>query len=89
MEYLLLFSLTAIQSITGTLSIRAKNRSNLSYALTCTAINNSVWFFTLMYLVTGDMILPMVIPYVTGAVLGAAIGVKVSIWIENLIGARP
>jgi len=87
MQLITLLLLSFLQSVTFTMSSRARNRSNYKYNLFCTVVSNSVWFLTLREVVL-DPSLILLVPYVVGAGLGTLLGTKVSMIIEHKIGAK-
>jgi len=54
MQLLTLLLLSFLQSVTFTMSSRARNRSNYKYNLFCTVVSNSVWFLTLREVESDD-----------------------------------
>ena len=87
MQIITLLFLSFLQSVTFTMSSRARNRSNYKYNLFCTVVSNSVWFLTLREVVL-DPSLTLLVPYIVGAGFGTLLGTKVSILIEHKIGAK-
>ena len=87
MQIITLLFLSFLQSVTFTMSSRARNRSNYKYNLFCTVVSNSVWFLTLREVVL-DPSLTLLVPFIVGAGFGTLLGTKVSILIEHKIGAK-
>lgn len=87
MQIITLLFLSFLQSVTFTMSSRARNRNNYKYNLFCTVVSNSVWFLTLREVVL-DPSLTLLVPYIVGAGFGTLLGTKVSILIEHKIGAK-
>jgi multidrug transporter EmrE-like cation transporter len=87
MQLITVLLLSFLQSVTFTMSSRARNRSNYKFNLACTVVSSSVWFLTLREILL-DPTLGLLIPYVLGAGIGTLIGTKVSMLIEHKIGAK-
>jgi len=66
---------------------RSRNRSNATYHAICSVFSNGIWFLTMRELVVADLTLWLLLPYVVGTVSGSLLGAKISMKIENLIGA--
>lgn len=84
---LTIFVLAYIQNVSFSIVSRSRNRSSVKYHIVASIFSNGVWFLTFRELVTADMSLALFVPYTAATVLGSVTGVKVSMWIENLIGA--
>jgi hypothetical protein len=75
------------QNVAFTLVSRARNRNNNTYHVIAAICSNAVWFMTFRILVKTEMDWMMFIPYTVATVSGSLFGGKVSMFIEQLIGA--
>jgi len=80
--------LAFIQNVSFSIVSRSRNRNSMTYHIIAATFSNSIWFLTFRELVRSDMNFILFMPYCMGTVLGSVFGVKVSMWIENLIGAQ-
>jgi len=87
LPYLGLLCLAFVQNVSFSLVSRSRNRDNMSYHIVASIFSNAVWFMTFRLLVTTNMDLLMMFPYTVGTVLGSVSGVRISMWIEQKIGA--
>ncbi len=87
MSLLFIMSLAFFQNVSFTMVSRARNRDNMAYHAICSVFSNGLWFATMGLLVVSDFNWVMAIPYIVGTVAGSLFGAKVSIRIEQLIGA--
>jgi hypothetical protein len=87
LPYLGLLLLAFVQNVSFSLVSRSRNRDNMSYHIVASIFSNAVWFLTFRLLVTANMDLFMMLPYTVGTVLGGVSGVRISMWIEQKIGA--
>ncbi len=76
-----------IQNISFSIVSRSRNRNNLKYHLFAATGSNAVWFLTFRQLVRAEMNVFLFMPYCIGTVAGSLVGVRVSMFIENLLGA--
>lgn len=88
MEVGSIFFLAFVQNISFTMASRARNRSSMGYHAACAVVSNSLWFVVIQQLVMADLTWLLFIPYVLGTVLGSLFGGKVSMYIEEKIGAH-
>lgn len=87
MQYLYILMLAFVQNISFSIVSRARNRNNQTYHLIAATFSNGVWFLTFRELVLADMNALLFIPYVIGTVIGSLTGAKVSMFVEQAIGA--
>jgi len=80
--------LAYIQNISFSIVSRARNRDNMVYHAIASVFSNGIWFFTMRELVVADLTVILLIPYIIGTVLGSLTGTKVSMKIEQLLGAK-
>ncbi len=88
MSWLVLIALAFIQNVSFSMVSRSRNRDNMTYHAVCSVFANGIWFLTMRELVLADLTVWLLIPYITGTVAGSIFGAKVSMRIENLIGAK-
>lgn len=88
MSYITLLLLAFIQAVSFTMVSRSRNRDNMRYHVLCSIFSNTIWFLTFRELVLADMTWTLFIPYVIGTVTGSISGSKISMYIEQLIGAK-
>lgn len=88
MTWLFILCLAYVQNISFAMVSRSRNRDNMTYHALCAVAGNGIWFLTMRELVVADLSITLAIPYIVGTVSGSLTGAKVSIWIENLIGAK-
>ena len=88
MTELTLLVLAFAQNVSFTMVSRSRNRDNMTYHAICSLFSNGIWFLTMRELVLADLTWWLFIPYVVGTVSGSIFGAKVSIAIENAIGAK-
>lgn len=79
--------LAYIQNISFSIVSRSRNRNNLTYHMIASVFSNGIWFLTFRQLVLSDMNFMLFIPYTLGTVAGSLSGAKLSMWIEEVIGA--
>jgi uncharacterized membrane protein YfcA len=84
---LLLLVLAFAQSVSFSVVSRSRNRNNLTYHMVAAIFSNGVWFLTFRQLVLNQMTFSMFIPYTVGTVAGSLVGVKISMKIEQWLGA--
>lgn len=75
------------QNVSFSIVSRSRNRNNMTYHLVASVFSNGVWFLTFRELVKADMNFTLFIPYTIGTVCGSLTGAKISMWIEQKIGA--
>jgi len=85
--YLVVLFLAFFQNVAFTLSSRSRNRDHMRYHAVAATLSNGLWFLTMRELITMDMALDMIVPYMVGTVSGSLFGAKVSMKIEQAIGA--
>jgi len=83
----LILLLSFIQNISFTMVSRSRNRDSMSYHAICSVFSNGLWFLTMHQLVVADLTYWLLLPYVTGTVAGSLTGAKISMKIENILGA--
>ena len=83
-----MMALAYAQSISFTLVSRSRNRDSIKYHIIASILSNGVWFATFRHLVTHDMSWALFAPYTIATVSGSVTGQKISMWIEQKIGAK-
>lgn len=84
----LIMVLAFVQNISFTIVSRSRNRNNFTYHLVAAVFSNAVWFLTFRSLITNNMNLMLFVPYTIGTVSGSLTGQKISMKIEDWIGAK-
>jgi uncharacterized membrane protein YfcA len=87
MTLLLVFIAAFFQTTSFSLVSRARNRNHMGYHAAASVLSNGLWFATMGILVTHDMSWVLAVPYIAGTVLGSLFGAKLSMKIEELLGA--
>lgn len=82
-----LLLLAFVQNVSFSIVSRSRNRNNMKYHMIAAFFSNGIWFLTFRELVRADMTLILFIPYTIGTITGSVYGAKISMWIENKIGA--
>lgn len=59
----------------------------MTYHLIAASFSNGIWFLTMRELVLADLTFILIIPYIIGTVAGSISGAKISMKIEQWIGA--
>jgi uncharacterized membrane protein YfcA len=80
--------LSFFQNVSFSIVSRSRNRSSLAYHAVAASASNLIWFWTMKELIAHEMSASLAVPYVIGTVLGSLVGVKISMLIENAIGAE-
>jgi hypothetical protein len=75
------------QNVSFTIVSRSRNRSSFKYHMIASVFSNGIWFLTFRQLLLADMSFALFIPYTIGTVSGSLCGAKLSMWIENKVGA--
>jgi len=88
MNWFLLIFLAFFQTVAFAMVSRARNRDNLWYHAATSVASNAIWFATIGILVVADFDWILFMPYLLGTVSGSLFGAKVSMWIEEKIGAK-
>lgn len=83
-----LMTLAFAQSVAFSLVSRARNRDNMLYLTVTSLLSNGIFFLTFRELVVASMGWELFIPYLIGTVAGTLWGTKVSMRIEQTIGAK-
>jgi hypothetical protein len=86
--YLTILGLAFAQNTSFSIVSRSRNRDNIKYHIISAIFSNGVWFLTFRALIQKDMDLLLFIPYCIGTVAGSVYGVKISMWIEQKLGAE-
>lgn len=84
----LIILLAYVQNISFSMVSRARNRDSQWYHASCSVMSNGLWFATFHLLVVEEMGWELLVPYIIGTVAGSVTGSKVSMWIEERIGAK-
>jgi len=87
-EYLTLFLLAFAQNVSFSLVSRARNRDHMGYIVATSILSNGIFFATFGILVKADMSLDLAPFYLAGTVAGTVWGAKVSMRIEDWLGAK-
>ena len=82
-----IIALAFIQNISFTITSRSRNRDNKKFHLLAAFFSNTLWFLTFKELVTADMSFWLMIPYIFGTMVGSLYGMKISMKIEQWLGA--
>lgn len=85
---LTIVTLAYIQNVSFSIVSRSRNRDHILYHIIASGLSNTIWFLTFKQLIIADMAYWLIPVYVVGTVAGSVSGVKVSMWIENLLGAK-
>ena len=80
--------LAFVQNVSFSMVSRSRNRDNMTYHAVCSVFSNGIWFATMHHLVVSDLTWWLLAPYVVGTVAGSVAGAKISMFIEQLIGAK-
>lgn len=88
MSLLTILLLAFAQSVSFSIVSRSRNRSSFRYHMIASVFSNGIWFLTFRQLVLADMTWVLFIPYTVGTVAGSLTGAKVSMWIEQRLGAN-
>ena len=88
MEYLIVIIAAFFQNVAFSMVSRSRNRDNQWYHAICAVFSNGLWFLTAGVLVHNEWTFWLAIPYVFGTVAGSIWGMRVSMWIEEKIGAK-
>lgn len=83
----LVLVLAFVQNISFTMVSRSRNRSSMAYHATCSVFSNALWFLTMRELVLAELTVWLLVPYIIGTVSGSLVGAKISMRIEQAIGA--
>lgn len=84
---LYIMTLAFLQNVSFSIVSRSRNRDNYTYHLIAAVFSNGVWFLTFRQLILSEMSFLLFIPYTIGTVTGSLLGVRISMWIEQKIGA--
>lgn len=87
-KVLIILGLSFLQNVSFTVVSRSRNRSSFKYHMIASIFSNGIWFLTFRQLLLSDMSFVLFVPYTIGTVLGSLSGAKLSMWIENKVGAR-
>jgi len=79
--------LAFIQNISFSLVSRSRNRDNMRFHIIASGLSNTIWFLTFKQLIMTDMSLMVLPAYMIGTISGSVLGVKISMKIENWLGA--
>lgn len=83
-----MMALAFAQNVSFSIVSRSRNRNNMKYHLVAAIFSNAVWFATSKFLIVGhEMTWLLFVPYTIGTVSGSLVGQKISMWIEQRIGA--
>lgn len=84
---LLILVLAFVQNISFSLVSRSRNRDNMRFHIIASGLSNTIWFLTFKQLIMTDMSLMVLPAYMIGTITGSVLGVKISMRIENWLGA--
>lgn len=83
-----MMGLAFAQNVSFSIVSRSRNRNNMKYHLVAAIFSNAVWFATSKFLIIGhDMTWALFVPYTIGTVSGSLTGQRISMYIEEKIGA--
>jgi uncharacterized membrane protein YfcA len=86
---LILIGLAFVQTTSFSVVSRARNRNHMGYHMAASVVSNLVWFATFRQLAVVHEFGWEVAPwYIIGTLLGSMFGAKLSMRIEQLIGAQ-
>ena len=86
-EALLIFTVSAFQSVSFCMSSRARNRDHHGYAAYATAFAAAAWFIAFRQISLAEFDLIYLLPYTIGAVVGNKLGAGVSMKLERHLKA--
>ena len=84
---LIITGLAFIQNISFSMVSRSRNRDNMCYHIIASIFSNTIWFLTFRELIKGDMSLELLPFYIIGTISGSVFGVKLSMKVEQWLGA--
>jgi hypothetical protein len=87
LQSLYIMALAFAQNTAFSVVSRSRNRNDMRYHLIAAVASNGIWFLTFRELVTQEMNFALFIPYTVGTVAGSILGVKISMKIEQWLGA--
>ena len=80
--------LAFIQSVSFTMTSRAKNRNNVWYNGFCAILSNGIWLLTMKVLIVNDISFTLFAPYIIGTACGSMFGANIiSMRIERWLGS--
>ncbi len=87
-EIIILLPLAFLQNTAFSLVSRARNRDHMGYHAIASVLSNGIWLATVGMFITTNMALYLVPSYIVGTVLGSLFGAKLSMRIEDYLGAK-
>ena len=87
-EIVILLPLAFLQNTAFSLVSRARNRDHMGYHAFASVLSNGIWLATVGMFITTNMALYLVPSYIIGTVLGSLFGAKLSMRIEEWLGAK-
>lgn len=80
--------LAFIQSVSFTMTSRAKNRNNIWYNGFCAILSNGIWLLTMKVLIVNNISYDLFAPYIIGTAFGSMFGANfISMRIERWLGS--
>jgi uncharacterized membrane protein YfcA len=79
--------LAFFQNVSFSMVSRSRNRDNMKYHIIASMLSNTIWFLTFRELVLADMNVWLLPFYMVGTISGSVLGAKVSMRIEQWLGA--
>ena len=80
--------LAFVQSVSFTMTSRAKNRNNVWYNGFCAVLSNGIWLLTMRHLIINDIAFELFPPYIIGTACGSMFGANmISMRIERWLGS--
>ena len=80
--------LAFVQSVSFTMTSRAKNRDNMWYNGFCAILSNGIWLLTMRTLVVNDISYDLFAPYIFGTACGSMFGANIiSMRVERWLGS--
>ena len=87
LPHVILFLLAFVQNVSFSVVSRSRNRNNMKYHLIASFFSNGIWFLTFRELIRADMTFVLFPTYCAGTMLGSVLGAKLSMRIEEWVGA--
>ena len=83
-----IFALAFFQSVSFTMTSRAKNRNNMWYNGFCAVLSNGIWLLTMRQLIINDISYDLFLPYILGTACGSMFGANIiSMRVERWLGS--
>lgn len=79
--------LAFVQNTSFSMVSRSRNRDNMRYHIIASFFSNTIWFFTMRELILADFVWYLFLFYAIGTISGSVFGAKLSMKIEQWLGA--